>query len=44
MPAPVTLTASLSSAVKPYAVLTAMQRVADWQLAHPATEPAYRLG
>ena len=32
-----TLTASLSSAVKPYAVLTAMQRVADWQLAHPAT-------
>jgi unsaturated rhamnogalacturonyl hydrolase len=37
MPAPVTLTASLSSAVKPYAVLTAMQRVADWQLAHSAT-------
>jgi rhamnogalacturonyl hydrolase YesR len=35
--APVTLTASLSSSVKPYAVLTAMQRVADWQLAHPAT-------
>ncbi len=37
MPAPVTLTASLSPAVKPYAVLTAMQRVADWELAHPDT-------
>jgi rhamnogalacturonyl hydrolase YesR len=32
-----TLTTKLSSAVKPYAVLTAMQRVADWQLAHPFT-------
>jgi rhamnogalacturonyl hydrolase YesR len=30
-----TLTASLSTAVKPYPVLAAMQRVADWQLAHP---------
>ncbi|HXR49076.1 MAG TPA: glycoside hydrolase family 88 protein [Candidatus Limnocylindrales bacterium] len=37
MPRPITLTASLSSAVKPYAVLTAMQRVADWQLAHSDT-------
>jgi rhamnogalacturonyl hydrolase YesR len=36
-PAPVTLTASLSPAVKPYPVLTAMQRVADWQLAHSPT-------
>ena len=35
--APATLTASLSSAVKPYAVLTAMQRVGDWELAHPVT-------
>ncbi|HEV2435139.1 MAG TPA: glycoside hydrolase family 88 protein [Verrucomicrobiae bacterium] len=32
-----TLTASLSSAVKPYAVLTAMQRVGDWELTHSAT-------
>ncbi|HKW29079.1 MAG TPA: hypothetical protein VJT54_07075, partial [Verrucomicrobiae bacterium] len=31
------LTASLSSAVKPYAVLTAMQRVGDWELTHSAT-------
>ncbi|MGH7992799.1 MAG: glycoside hydrolase family 88 protein [Limisphaerales bacterium] len=37
LPAPATLTASLSPAVKPYAVLTAMQRVADWQLAHSDT-------
>jgi len=36
-PSPITLTASLSSAVKPYAVLTAMQRVGDWELAHPVT-------
>jgi len=34
---PDTLTASLSSAIKPYPVLAAMQRVADWQLAHPDT-------
>ena len=34
---PATLTASLSSVVKPYPVLAAMQRVADWQLAHPST-------
>src|SRR3974390_1852355 len=32
-----TLTTRLSTAVKPYQVLTAMQRVADWQLAHPFT-------
>ncbi len=37
LPAPVTLTASLSPAVKPYAVLTAMQRVGDWELAHSVT-------
>jgi unsaturated rhamnogalacturonyl hydrolase len=36
-PPPVTLTASLPSEIKPYPVLAAMQRVADWQLAHPAT-------
>src|SRR5690348_5524148 len=36
VPAPITLTAKLSATVKPYTVLTAMQRVADWQLAHPA--------
>ena len=36
-PPPITLTASLSSAVKPYAVLTAMQRVGDWELAHADT-------
>ena len=29
----------LSPKIKPLAVLTAMQRVADWQLAHPATNP-----
>jgi rhamnogalacturonyl hydrolase YesR len=34
----VTLTTSLSSEIKPLAVLTAMQRVADWQLAHPSKE------
>ena len=34
----VTLTTSLSSEIKPLAVLTAMQRVADWQLAHPSRE------
>ena len=34
-----TLTAGLSSEIKPLPVLTAMQRVADWQLAHPATNP-----
>jgi unsaturated rhamnogalacturonyl hydrolase len=33
----VTLTISLSSDITPVAVLTAMQRVADWQLAHPIT-------
>jgi rhamnogalacturonyl hydrolase YesR len=32
-----TLTTSLSSEIKPLPVLTAMQRVADWQLANPAT-------
>jgi unsaturated rhamnogalacturonyl hydrolase len=32
-----TNTASLSSDITPRAVLTAMQRVADWQLAHPIT-------
>ncbi len=32
-----TLTASLPSEIKPYPVLAAMQRVADWQLAHPDT-------
>ncbi len=37
MDAPVTLTHSLSPAIKPYAVLTAMQRVADCQLAHAST-------
>jgi unsaturated rhamnogalacturonyl hydrolase len=31
------LTASLPSEIKPYPVLAAMQRVADWQLAHPDT-------
>ena len=34
---PDTLTASLPSEIKPYPVLAAMQRVADWQLAHPDT-------
>jgi rhamnogalacturonyl hydrolase YesR len=34
---PITITTRLSTAVKPYPVLTAMQRVADWQLAHPFT-------
>jgi len=29
----------LSSEITPRAVLTAMQRVADWQLAHPSTNP-----
>ncbi len=32
-----TNTGSLSSDITPQAVLTAMQRVADWQLAHPIT-------
>ena len=32
-----TNTTSLSSDIMPQAVLTAMQRVADWQLAHPIT-------
>ena len=36
-PAPV---AGLSPEIKPQPVLTAMQRVADWQLAHPATNAA----
>ena len=31
----ITLTASLSPEIKPMPVLGAMQRVADWQLAHP---------
>ena len=31
------MTASLPSEIKPYPVLAAMQRVADWQLAHPDT-------
>jgi rhamnogalacturonyl hydrolase YesR len=35
---PITLTTALSSEIKPFAILTAMQRVADWQLAHPAKE------
>ena len=33
----------LSSQIAPHAVLKAMQRVADWQLAHPATNAAHRL-
>ncbi len=37
LPPPATLTASLPSEIKPYPVLAAMQRVADWQLAHPDT-------
>ncbi|HTQ51561.1 MAG TPA: glycoside hydrolase family 88 protein [Candidatus Acidoferrales bacterium] len=37
LPPPATLTASLPSEIKPYPVLSAMQRVADWQLAHPDT-------
>jgi len=32
-----TLTSTLSSEIKPLPVLTAMQRVADWQLAHVST-------
>jgi rhamnogalacturonyl hydrolase YesR len=32
-----TLTTKLSPEIKPLVILTAMQRVADWQLAHPAT-------
>ena len=32
------LTAKLPSEVKPYPVLAVMQRVADWQLAHPDTK------
>src|ERR1039458_2136870 len=35
---PITLTTALSSEIKPFAILIAMQRVADWQLAHPAKE------
>ena len=35
-----TLTGRLSSEIKPLPVLTAMQRVADWQLANPATNAA----
>src|SRR5580698_6342094 len=31
-----TLTTALSPEIKPIPVLAAMQRVADWQLAHPA--------
>jgi rhamnogalacturonyl hydrolase YesR len=33
---PVTLTTRLSSEIKPMPVLAALQRVADWQLAHPS--------
>jgi hypothetical protein len=36
----VTLTARLVSEIKPLPVLTAMQRVADWQLATPSTNAA----
>src|ERR1039458_6918774 len=35
---PIALTTALSSEIKPFAILTAMQRVADWQLAHSAKE------
>jgi len=35
---PIALTTALSSEIKPFAILTTMQRVADWQLAHPAKE------
>jgi rhamnogalacturonyl hydrolase YesR len=35
-----TLTTRLSSEIKPLPVLAAMQRVADWQLANPSTDPA----
>jgi len=35
-PAPATLSTSVSSEIKPMPVLHAMQRVADWQLAHPS--------
>jgi rhamnogalacturonyl hydrolase YesR len=35
---PTTLTTALSSEIKPLPILTAMQRVADWQLAHPSRE------
>ena len=38
-PVPTTLTTKLPSEIKPYPVLAAMQRAADWQLAHPATNP-----
>lgn len=31
---------ALSAAITPAAVLTAMERVADWQLAHPSPHPA----
>ena len=37
-----TLTASLSSEIKPMPVLAAMQRVADWQLAHPPVDTTNR--
>ena len=36
IPERVTLTAQLSPEIKPMPVLAAMQRVADWQLAHPS--------
>ncbi len=35
-----TLTTSLSTEIKPLPVLTAIQRVADWQLDHPSVHPA----
>jgi rhamnogalacturonyl hydrolase YesR len=36
LPKPTTLTTALPSEIKPLPVLAAMQRVADWQLAHPS--------
>jgi rhamnogalacturonyl hydrolase YesR len=33
---PTTLTTSFSPEIKPYPILIVMQRVADWQLAHPS--------
>jgi rhamnogalacturonyl hydrolase YesR len=40
VPNQVTLTGQLSPEIKPMPVLEAMQRVADWQLAHLARHPA----
>jgi rhamnogalacturonyl hydrolase YesR len=36
---PTALTGSLSQGIAPASILTVMQRVADWQLAHPDTNP-----